>query len=342
MKISISFDGFSSFGDALAFAKDAAGAGVAGIWMADHLGFREPIVSCLSFLLNTADVRVVPTAVSPYLRHPMPTAMQMATLAEAAPGRVAIALGVGNPLFLGESGETLEKPIAVVREFTQALRALWGGQPVNMTANRFRLNGARMMFTPSLPIPIYLAPIREQMLRLSGREADGVVLSAGLTIPYVEQSLRSVRDGANAANRDYESLHTAGYISFLAHASRKEAFSKVKRQLSFVLRNRFLDRNIAESGIPINQDAIIAAMAKRNLEAAEALISDEAVERFAVAGTPDECIDKLKGYSAAGLKELVLLMAGTLEDHQYGLKVIREFVTPSDALKPKTVVHAHE
>jgi hypothetical protein len=52
MKISISFDGFSPFGDALAFAKEAAGAGVAGIWMADHLGYREPIVSCLSFLLN--------------------------------------------------------------------------------------------------------------------------------------------------------------------------------------------------------------------------------------------------------------------------------------------------
>jgi 5,10-methylenetetrahydromethanopterin reductase len=325
MKIGISFDGFSRFGDALSFAKDAADAGVAGIWMADHLGYREPIVSCLSFLLSTADVKVVPTAVSPYLRHPMPTAMQMATLAEAAPGRAAIALGVGNPLFLAESGETFEKPIAVISEFVRALRELWSGQPVHMTAKRFRLNGARMMFTPSPSIPIFLAPIREQMLKLSGKVADGVVLSAGLTIPYVEESLRLVREGATAADRDYESLHTAGYISFLAHSSRKEAFSRVKRQLSFVLRNRLLDRNIAGSGIAIDQDGIIAAMAKRDLEAAEALIPDEAVEQFAVAGTPAECIDRLKGYSAAGLKELVLLMAGTLEDHQYGLKVIREF-----------------
>lgn len=326
MKIGISFDGFSPFGDALAFAKDAAGAGAASIWMADHLGFREPIVSCLSFLLNTESVTVVPTAVSPYLRHPMPTAMQMATLAEAAPGRVAIALGVGNPLFLGESGETLEKPIAVITEFTQALRSLWSGQPVHMTAKRFRLNGARMMFTPSAPIPILLAPIREQMLKLSGKIGDGVVLSAGLTLQYVEQSLRLVREGATAAKRDYESLHTAGYISFLAHASRKEAFSKVKRQLSFILRNRFLDRNIAESGVAIDQEAIIAAMAKRDLDAAQALIPDEAVERFAVAGTPDECVEKLRNYAAAGLKELVLLMAGGLEDHQYGLRVIRDLL----------------
>jgi 5,10-methylenetetrahydromethanopterin reductase len=325
MKIGVSFDGFSPFGDALSFAKDAAGAGAASIWMADHLGFREPIVSCLSFLLNTTAVTVVPTAVSPYLRHPMPTAMQMATLAEAAPGRVAVALGVGNPLFLAESGEILEKPIAVITEFTQALRALWTGQPVHMAAKRFRLNGARMMFTPSTAIPIFLAPIREQMLKLSGRVGDGVVLSAGLTIPYVEHSLRLVRDGAVAAKRDYESLHTAGYISFLAHPRREEAFAKVKRQLSFILRNRFLDRNIAESGVAIDQDAIIAAMAKRDLDGAQALIPDEAVDRFAVAGSTDECIEKLKRYSAAGLKELVLLMAGTLEDHQHGLKVIREF-----------------
>jgi hypothetical protein len=33
MRISISFDGFNPFGDALAFAKEAAGAGVAGIWI---------------------------------------------------------------------------------------------------------------------------------------------------------------------------------------------------------------------------------------------------------------------------------------------------------------------
>ncbi len=324
MKVGISFDGFSPFGDALSFAKEAAGAGASSIWMADHLGFREPIVSCLGFLLNTAGVTVVPTAVSPYLRHPMPASMQMATLAEAAPGRVAIAIGVGNPLFLGESGETPEKPIAVISEFTQALRALWSGQPVHMTAKRFRLNGARMMFTPDVPIPIYLAPIREQMLKLSGKIGDGVVLSAGLTISYVEESLGLVHEGAVAAKRDYDSLHTAGYISFLAHPSRKEAFAKVKRQLSFILRNRFLDRNIAQSGIALDQEAIIAAMAKRDLDAAQALIPDEAVDRFAVAGTTNDCVEKLQRYSTAGLKELVLLMAGTIEDHQYGLKVIRE------------------
>ena len=324
MRIGVSFDGFSPFADALTFAREAAAAGAGGLWMADHLGFREPMVSCITFALATESARVVPTAVSPYLRHPMPTAMSLATLAEAAPGRVAIALGVGNPLFLGESGETPEKPIRVTQEFVGALRALWGGEPVHMDAMRFRLKGARMMFKPPQPIPIYLAPIKEQMLKLAGKIADGVVLSAGLTTEYVRQSLALTSMGAKEAGRDYNALHTAGYISFVASPHRGEAIAKVKRQLSFIMRNKFLQDNIASSGVAINQDAIIAAMSARDFEKAQSLISDEAVDRLAIAGTVNECCDKLKKYADAGLKEPVLLMAGSLDDQRQGLIVIRD------------------
>lgn len=324
MKVSISFDGFSPFHDALTFAREAAAAGAAGLWMADHLGFREPMLSCMAFAMATESVRVVPTAVSPYLRHPMPTAMSLATLAEAAPGRVEIALGIGNPLFLSESGEVPEKPVRVMQEFVVALRALWSGEPVHQEAMRFRLNGARIMFKPAQPIPIYLAPIKEQMLKLSGRIADGVVLSAGLSTEFVRQSLALTRAGADQAGRDYDALHTAGYITFLAAPDRGEAIAKAKRQLSFIMRNRFLQDAIASSGISIDQEAIIAAMSARDFEKAQALIPDEAVDRFAVAGTTQDCCDKLAKYADAGLKELVLLMAGTLEDQRRGLNVIRE------------------
>ena len=324
MTIGVSFDGFAPYGEALAFAKEAAAAGARSLWMADHLGYREPIVSCLGFASAVPEVRVVPTAVSPYLRHPMPTAMQMATLAEAAPGRVAIALGTGNPLFLGESGETIDKPIAVAREFVTALRALWSGRPVEQEAKRFRLRGARMMFTPPAPIPIYLAPMKPQMLALSGRIADGAVLSAGLSPGFVRESLKHVAAGAREAGRDYGALHIAGYISFAAARERGHAIEQVRKKLAFLLRNRFIDDNIAHSGLAIDQAAIIEAMARRDYEAAARLVPDEAVEAFAVAGTVQECCDKLLAYRDAGLRELVLLLAGTIEDQRFGLSVIRE------------------
>ena len=324
MHIGVSFDGFAPYAEALAFAKEAAGAGAKSLWMADHLGYREPIVSCLGFASAVPDVRVVPTAVSPYLRHPMPTAMQMATLAEAAPGRVALALGSGNPLFLGESGEAIEKPVTVAREFVAALRALWSGEPVEQEATRFRLRGARMMFTPPAPIPLYLAPMKPQMLALAGKIADGVVLSAGLSPGFVRESLEHTAAGAKAAGRDYGSLLTAGYISFAASRDGKRAVEEVRRKLAFLLRNRFIDDAIAHSGIAIDQGAIIEAMSRRDYEAAAKRVPDAAVEAFAVAGTVQECCDKLLAYRDAGLTELVLLLAGDLEDQRFGLSVIRE------------------
>ena len=324
MKLGVSFDGFTPYADALAFAKEAAAAGAKSLWMADHLGYREPIVSCLGFASAVPDVAVVPTAVSPYLRHPMPTAMQMATLAEAAPGRVALALGTGNPLFLAESGESVEKPVAVAREFIVALRALWSGQPVEQEAVRFRLRGARMMFTPPAPIPIYLAAMKPQMLALTGKICDGVVLSAGLSPGFVRESLKHMASGAQAAGRDYDALHVAGYISFAASPDGRRATEEVRKKLAFLLRNRYIDDNIAHSGIAIDQPAIIDAMARRDYESAARLVPDEAVDTFAVAGTVQQCCDKLLEYRRAGLNELVLLLAGNIEDQRFGLSVIRE------------------
>lgn len=324
MKLGISFDGFAPYGEALGFAREAASAGARSLWMADHLGYREPIVSCLGFASAIPQVRVVPTAVSPYLRHPMPTAMQMATLAEAAPGRVALALGTGNPLFLGESGESIDKPIAVAREFVGALRALWSGEPVQMEATRFRLRGARMMFTPPAPIPLYLSPMKPQMLALAGKIADGVVLSAGLSPGFVRESLQHTRAGAQQAGRDTGAVHAAGYISFAASPDGKRAVGEVRKKLAFLLRNRYIDDSIAHSGIAIDQPAIIEAMGRRDYAAAAKLVPDAAVEAFAVAGTVQQCCDRLLAYRDAGLGELVLLLAGNLEDQRFGLSVIRE------------------
>jgi 5,10-methylenetetrahydromethanopterin reductase len=249
--------------------------------------------------------------------------MQMATLAEAAPGRAALAVGIGNPLFLAESGEVPEKPVRVIREFVEALRKLWSGEPVTQAAFRFRLNGARMMFKPPTPIPIYLAPTREQMLQLAGKIGDGVVLSAGLSTDWVRQSLGHVKVGAAAAGRGPECIRTAGYILFIASSDGTRAFNLAREKLAFLFRNRALAENLSHSGVTIDQDAIITAMSRRDYPAAAKLIPDEAVSKFAVAGSIQQCCDKLDEFAAAGLDNLVLFMAGDLDDQRYGLEVIR-------------------
>lgn len=326
MKIGVSFDGFATFADSVEVAKEAEAAGAASLWMAEHLGYRDPLTTCMAFALATRRATVVPTAISPYLRNPLPLAMAMSTLAEAAPGRVAIAVGVGNPLFLGEAGIALDKPLRANREYLESLRGLWSGEPVRQPDGMLhRLAGARMAFKPPQPIPVYLAPMKEQMLKLAGKSADGVVLSGGLSPEYSRVSLDIVAQGAREAGRDPATVRAASYIFFIASSKAKEAMEKTRRKLAFVMRNRFLDDSIAHSGIPIDQQAIIAAITKRDLEGAARLVPDEAVEAFAVWGTQKQCADRLQRYADAGIKEPVLLLVGEAADRHESLAVIREF-----------------
>ncbi len=325
--IGISFDGFATLADSLVIAREAEAAGASSLWMAEHLGYRDSLGSCMAFALNTERVRIVPTAISPFLRNPVPLAMAMATLAEAAPGRVAIAIGVGNPLFLAEAGITMEKPLTANRDYLLALRQLWSGDPVNMPdALLHRLAGARMMFTPPQPIPIYLAPMKEQNLRLAGRMADGVVLSAGLSAQYARHSLELVSRGAQETGRDPATVRRAAYVFFMASdKDPRAAFERSRRKLAFVLRNRYLDDAIAHAGITIDQEAVIAAIARRDIEGAARLVPDEAVAAFTVSGTRVDCARQLDSYFAAGVEEVVLLLVGEADERGESLDVIREF-----------------
>jgi alkanesulfonate monooxygenase SsuD/methylene tetrahydromethanopterin reductase-like flavin-dependent oxidoreductase (luciferase family) len=323
-RIGISFDGFTTTAQAIALAKDSVAAGAKSLWVAEHLGYREAITTCTAFGLSTPDAMLVPTAVSPYLWHPTPTAMAMATLDEIAPGRAAVALGTGNPLFLQESGHVAEKPVRAMRAYVEALRRLWTGEPVHMEGDTFKLAGARLAFQPN-PIPIYIAAMGPDMLKLTGRIADGVVLSAGLSTQSVRDSIARCNEGASLEGRDPSTLRRAGYLFFGTARDPKEAIDAVRQKLAFVMRNKFLAANIKASGIPIDHEAVIAAIARRDIAAAAALVPDEAVEAFGVAGAPDHCARRLRDFIDAGLDEPVLGLLGTPENCRLALDVIRGF-----------------
>jgi 5,10-methylenetetrahydromethanopterin reductase len=325
VRVGVSFDGFVGTGEAIALAQRAVEAGARSLWMAEHLGYREAIATCMAFAIKAPGPMLVPTAVSPYLWHPMPTAMAMATLDEVAPGCAAIAIGAGNPLFLAESGRAIEKPVRAMREFTAALRKLWSGEAVHVDGEFVRLAGARLAFRPSASIPIYIAAIGPDMLRLAGRIGDGVVLSAGLSTDSVRRSIALCTEGARKDGRDLSKFRRAGYLFFGVSHHAQEALDAVRQKLAFVMRNKFLGANIKSSGIPVDQEAVIAAIARRDIAGATALVPDEAVEAFGVAGTPQHCSKRLRDFIDAGINEPVLGLLGSAENCLLALDVMREF-----------------
>jgi 5,10-methylenetetrahydromethanopterin reductase len=168
------------------------------------------------------------------------------------------------------------------------------------------------------------------MLRLAGRIGDGVVLSAGLSTDSVRQSFAVCAEGAAKTGRDPKGLRRAGYLFFGVSHDPREAIDAVRQKLAFVMRNRFLAANIKASGIPIDQEAVIAAIARREIAAASALVPDEAVEAFGIAGTPQHCSRRLRDFIDAGINEPVLGLLGSAANCALALDVMREFVQTSE------------
>lgn len=320
----VAFDGLSPLTAAVDLGRRAEAAGLRTMWMAEHMGYREATLGAMAVLGATRGLTLVPTALSPYVRHPTIAAMAIATLAECTPGRVAVALGMGNPMFLQESGVEAHRPARAVAEYMHCLRALWTGEAVHYQGETLRLAGARLAFVPAA-VPVYVAAIRTQMLRLAGRAADGVVLSSGLTPAFTTVSLAVVAEAAREAGRDPGRVWNAGYVMTAASPDGRTAIEACRAKLAFLLRNKYLSDNVRQAGVPIDQEAIMEAVARRDLDAARRLVSDDAVEAFSVAGTADDVRERLAVYAACGLQEIVLSITGPEEHRDLALAAARDF-----------------
>lgn len=325
IRLGMRFDGFDPFGETIKVAQEAVAAGASGIWMAEHLGYREAAVSCMAFAMKTEKAMVVPTAVMPYLWHPMPTAMQFATMAEAFPGRVGIAVSVGNLMNLRESGVTPTKPVRVIREYVEALRQLWAGETVEMEGHVFQLRGARLAFTPPKPIPIFVASTGPQVLNLSGRIADGVLFSGGLSLDFTRRCVALADEGVRDAGREPAELRKAGFVYFACSKNGTDAIEANREKIAFLFRSSQQAENIATVDVPIDHEAIMALVKKRDIPGAARLVPEDAVRQFSVAGTPEQCRDGLQAYIDAGVDEPIIEVSGTAEERRLALDVIRDF-----------------
>jgi alkanesulfonate monooxygenase SsuD/methylene tetrahydromethanopterin reductase-like flavin-dependent oxidoreductase (luciferase family) len=134
--------------------------------------------------------------------------MAISTLGELTQGRVILNVSVGNILNLSESGVEPTKPIKVMRDYVEAVRALWAGKPVTHEGELHKLRGAKMVFDQGRQYPIYVASTGPQMLKLAGEISDGVLLSAGLTLASTRRCLELASVGMQAKKRDPRSCGT--------------------------------------------------------------------------------------------------------------------------------------
>lgn len=326
MKIGVQFDGFASLPTMVEAARAAEDAGASSLWFAQHMGYREAFASAMAAACHTRRATIVPLAITPYLSPPLMAAMSIASIAELAVDRTELSVSVGNLMDLSQSGFTVEKPLNIMREYMDSLRKLLAGEAVSTETGAHRLSGAHMTFAHGLNMPIHLASTGPQMLKLGGEVADGVVLSTGLTMASMRHCLAQVAAGAEKASRPPQAVKRIGLAFFCVSEDGGQARQILRRKLAYLFRSPGHAANIASADLGIDHAAIMACNARRDLDAATALIPEEAGLVFGAAGTPRECERRLLEYLEVGLDELVLVITGDEQMNRLALQVISDVV----------------
>ena len=240
--ISISSDGRDAPADYDAKLQAGEQGHAATIWIANHLFLRDPVAMAALSLARTSRIKVALMAMSPFTVHPVQMAMAASTLDEMFPGRVTLCLGVGAPADLKAVGLDASKPLKAMREAFEAIRGLLNGESVRLAGESFTINERRLV-TGRRNVPLVLAASGPQMLELAGAIADGVLISAGTSVEFIEQTLERVQRGARGRR-----VRTSAMAYAAIDAEEGRANDRMRRVLAILLRGAHHRPNLDAAG----------------------------------------------------------------------------------------------
>lgn len=287
------------------WARAAERAGLGSVWLIEDYFYPGAFALAGAVAAVTERVVVGLGVVNPYTRHPALLAMETATLAGLAPGRVALGLGASNRVWIEERmGIPFTAPIESVRECVEIVRRLLAGERLTFRGRRFAVNAVRLESTPEQAVPIFLGVKGPRALGLAGEIADGVHCSI-LASPAHVRRVRATASAARPAG--------AGPLTVIAYLplaiSRDGAAARavlrpfVARYLG-VLHGQSI---LADVGLDAARTEQFREAHLRD-ERAGHLVTDEVLDSVAVAGTPADCRRALARWADAGLDAAVAVV----------------------------------
>ncbi len=156
-------------------ARQVAEDGFASYWLAQSGAIDA--LTALVFAAPRAPGIEFGTAVIPtYPRHPTALASQATTAQAAVGGRLTLGIGLSHESVIrGQLGLSFEKPVRHMREYLAILRPLLEQGKVSFRGETLTAETERAL-PEGKPPPVLVAALGPQMLRLTGREADGTIL----------------------------------------------------------------------------------------------------------------------------------------------------------------------
>ena len=248
-----------------------------------HITGRDSITLLTGYACRTSRVRLGTGVIPIYARTPCNMAQSFATLDELSGGRAIAGLGVSHkPVVEHWFGQSIDKPLAEMREYVAILRAILRGEDPPQ-GEKFRTAFHLSGWEPRADMPIYLAGLSPGMLRLSGEIADGVVL--WLCNPnYIRDIVvPTVAEGRAKAGRDPDGFDIVAAVPSSVTDDPDAARERLRGEL------------VPYFGLPYYR-----AMLERSGLDPDAGPTDEFLNLLGAIGSADEARESVRRYAESG------------------------------------------
>jgi probable F420-dependent oxidoreductase len=279
--------------DVPGIAREAEALGFDGLWTAETR--HEPFLPLALAAEHTRRVSLGTAIAVAFPRSPTVVAHTAWDLQAASGGRVVLGLGT-------QVKGHIERRFSVkwtapgprLREYIEALRAIWGAwqarAPVNFCGEHYAVTLMTPFFAPGPiehpRIPVYIAAVNAYNLRLAGEICDGVHLHPFHSVKYLREfALPHIESGLARGGRPREALALAASVFMVTGRNGDEirrAREHARTQIAFYASTRTYEPVLAAHGWQDLTPRLHRKSVEGDWAGMAALITDEMLQVFAV------------------------------------------------------------
>ncbi len=292
---------------------------------ADELGFyaaysvdetwhKDPYTVFAAAADKTERIRFGPNVTHVFLREPTLICQQIATLDELTNGRMELIVSTGNFGLLSQYGIDWEsqKPLSRLREAIHVMRTFLADGAITFEGDFFKYNGLYTFARPVQdPIPIKMGAMKgPRSFRTAGELAEGVHHALSYSREAYDYMADKTREGAEKAGRDVADLDLGAWVVTVV-SDDSEAAKRAARILVAFYISSMPPEQLARHGIEASElQPVVDALGAGDIPKAVELFKPEYSEKLSLAGTPEECVEKIKSnMEPTGVNHMILALA---------------------------------
>lgn len=296
-------------------ARVAEDSGFDAVWKGES-NSADPMVTLSAMAVGTSKVKLGTGVYHIFGRSPVTFGIQAATLNDLSGGRAIVGLGISNKTIASWHGATFDRPVRRIREYAEIVRQVARGERVDYAGGAYEVSGFKLSWKPAHPeVRVFFAGLGEQMTRLAGRHADGILVNMA-NPEMLHEIVGRVRQGAVDAGRDPDTLEYVAKVRMCLNPDRAVAAAKFKQVLAFYNIAEYYRDMIAQMGFAEESARIREEYQRAGFRAAQGAVPDSLIEGLpTIAATSmEEARERLQPYIDAGITRLIIPYVPSTDD----------------------------